>query len=85
MVRMLLSILSTRLIGDDRMALTHGRPSHIVDDLDWSVETLTDEDFPENPDDEDQLEGSAEVEAGRLSFERLISLSQIVNEILRTF
>jgi hypothetical protein len=79
-----LPMLGAVLMGR-RMALMHGRPSHIVDDLDWLVEGLTDEDFPENLDDEDPLEGSAEVEAGRLSFERLISLSQIVNDILRTF
>jgi hypothetical protein len=69
-----------------RMALIHGRPSHINDELDWTVEALTDEDLPENPDDEDQQEGSGKVETetGRLSFERPISLSQIVNESLTT-
>lgn len=67
-----------------RMALIHGRPSHIHDELDWTVEALTDEDFPELPDDEDQQEGSGEVETGRFSFERQISLSQIVNESLTT-
>ena len=62
--------------------MTHGRPSHIVDD-EWTVETLTDVDFPENSADEDELDGSAEVEPGRLSFEWMISLSQILSEILR--
>jgi len=53
-----------------------------VDD-EWTVETLTDVDFPENSADEDELDGSAEVEPGRLSFEWMISLSQILSEILR--
>ncbi|KAL2847624.1 fungal-specific transcription factor domain-containing protein [Aspergillus pseudodeflectus] len=72
-------------IVDKWMALIHGRPSHIVDELDWAVEPLTEDDFPETPDDEDQEEGSGEIEAGRLSFQMLISLSEIVNEILRAF
>ncbi|KAL2802854.1 fungal-specific transcription factor domain-containing protein [Aspergillus granulosus] len=72
-------------IVDKWMALIHGRPSHIVDELDWAVEPLTEEDFPETPEDEDQEEGSGEIEAGRLSFQMLISLSEIVNEILRAF
>ncbi|KAL5343554.1 fungal-specific transcription factor domain-containing protein [Aspergillus crustosus] len=72
-------------IVDKWMALIHGRPSHIVDELDWAVEPLTEDDFPETLADEDQEEGSGEVEAGRLSFQMLISLSEIVNEILRAF
>jgi hypothetical protein len=73
------------LIKCCRMALIHGRPSHIVDELDWAVDPLTQEDFPETSEDEDQEEGSGEIEAGQLSFHMLISLSQIVNEILRAF
>ncbi|KAL2867438.1 transcription factor domain-containing protein [Aspergillus lucknowensis] len=72
-------------IVDKWMALIHGRPSHIVDELDWGVEPLADEDFPETADNEGLDEGSREIEAGRLSFQMLISLSQIVNEILRAF
>ncbi|KAL2829322.1 fungal-specific transcription factor domain-containing protein [Aspergillus pseudoustus] len=72
-------------IVDKWMALIHGRPSHIVDELDWTVEPLSEDDFPETPEDEDQEEGSGEIEAGRLSFQMLISLSEIVNEILRAF
>jgi hypothetical protein len=75
--------LRRRLTTRPRMALIHGRPSHIHDELDWTVESLSDKDFPEHPDDEDQQEGSGEVETGRLSFERQISLSQIVNDSLR--
>jgi hypothetical protein len=66
------------------MALIHGRPSHIHDELDWTVEYLTDKDFPEHSLDEDQQNGSGEVETGRLAFERQISLSRIVNDTLRT-
>ncbi|KAJ0413068.1 hypothetical protein BJY00DRAFT_320157 [Aspergillus carlsbadensis] len=65
-------------IVDKWMALIHGRPSHIVDELDWAVEPLTEDGFPETPDDEDQEEGSGEIEAGRLSFQMLISLSEII-------
>ncbi|KAL4868969.1 fungal-specific transcription factor domain-containing protein [Aspergillus spectabilis] len=72
-------------IVDKWMALIHGRPSHIVDELDWAVDPLTAEDFPETSEDEDQEEGSGEIAAGQLSFHMLISLSQIVNEILRAF
>lgn len=68
-----------------RMALIHGRPSHIVDELDWVVEPLVEEDFPETPADEDQEEGSGEIAAGRLTFQNFASLSQIVDEILRAF
>ncbi|KAL4899352.1 fungal-specific transcription factor domain-containing protein [Aspergillus multicolor] len=72
-------------VVDKWMALIHGRPSHIVEELDWAVEPLTEDDFPETPTGEDQEDGSGEVEAGRLSFQMLISLSEIVNEILRGF
>ena len=66
------------------MSLAHGRPSHILDD-DWTVEQLTNADFPENSADEDDLEGSAEVESGRLSFKWMVSLSQILSDILSAF
>ncbi|BDD63656.1 hypothetical protein MAP00_008525 [Monascus purpureus] len=72
-------------ILDKWMALIHGRPSHIVDELDWVVEPLVEEDFPETPADEDQEEGSGEIAAGRLTFQNFASLSQIVDEILRAF
>ncbi|KAL4862427.1 fungal-specific transcription factor domain-containing protein [Aspergillus spectabilis] len=72
-------------ILDKWMALVHGRPSHIVDELDWTVEPLTEEDFPETAADENEEEGSSEIETGRLAFQMFILLSQIVNEILRAF
>lgn len=66
------------------MSLIHGRPSHIGED-DWPVERLTAEDFPETAADENNLEGSAEVDNGRLAFENVIRLSEITSQITRTF
>ncbi|KAI9893973.1 MAG: Fungal specific transcription factor [Vezdaea aestivalis] len=69
---------------DKWSALIGGRPSHIVH-WNWAVRSLTDEDFPENAADEDEEEGSTEVEKGRLMFREMIDLAQILSEIIDSF
>ncbi|KAH7137074.1 nitrogen regulatory protein OTam [Dactylonectria estremocensis] len=65
-------------------ALVHGRPSHI-NYADWLVQPLTADDFPENAVDENDEDGSAEVEKGRLLFCEMVKLTEILSEILSTF
>ncbi|KAH8680231.1 fungal-specific transcription factor domain-containing protein [Ilyonectria robusta] len=65
-------------------ALVHGRPSHINYE-DWLVQPLTADDFPENAVDENDEDGSAEVEKGRLLFCEMVKLTEILSEILSTF
>ena len=65
-------------------ALTHGRPSHIVRS-NWAVRPVVKEDFPENTADEDDEEGSTEVEKGMILFSQMISLTEILSEVLETF
>jgi len=65
-------------------ALVHGRPSHITP-MDWDVQPLTVDDFPESAADEDDEDGSTEVEKGRILFCYMVELSQILAQILSTF
>jgi len=65
-------------------SLVHGRPSHI-NSVDWDVQTLDEEDFPENAADEDEEDGSTEVEKGRTLFCEMIKLTEILARILSTF
>lgn len=65
-------------------ALIHGRPSHIIEQ-NWVVRPLEAQDFPETSRDDNEEEGSAEVEKGRLVFINLISLTEILSDILDTF
>ena len=64
-------------------SLIHGRPSHISED-DWTVQPLTEKDFPENAADDDEREGSTEVEKGRSIFCHMVSLTQILADVLQT-
>ena len=66
---------------DKWAALVCGRPSHISN-LDWVVKPMTEGDFPENATDEDDREGSTEVEKGRHLFCQMVSLTEILSEIL---
>ncbi|KAL9612067.1 MAG: hypothetical protein Q9167_003327 [Letrouitia subvulpina] len=61
--------------------LIHSRPSHITAS-DWAVQELNESDFPENADDENDEEGSTEVEIGRLLFSSLVALTRILVDIL---
>lgn len=65
-------------------ALMHGRPSHISLD-NWMVKPVTEADFPERAQDEDDAEGSTEVEKGRVLFCEMIRLTEILTIILNQF
>lgn len=62
-------------------AFIHGRPSHINGST-WRIPQLTLDDFPESAADEDDKEGSTEVETGRLLFIHLTRLTQIMANAL---
>ena len=65
-------------------ALIYGRPSHLNSE-DWEVMLLDHSDFPETAQDDDDQEGSSDVESGKLLFIHMVSLTQIVSSILQTF
>jgi hypothetical protein len=65
-------------------SLVHGRPSHITT-ADWAVTSLHEDDFPENAADEDNEDGSTEVEKGRTLFCEMIKLTEILSLVLSTF
>ena len=65
-------------------ALVNGRPSHISSD-DWMPKPVTEADFPERAQDEDDAEGSTEVEKGRILFYEMIKLTEILALILSQF
>lgn len=65
-------------------SLIHGRPSHIFAS-NWAVQPLSPNDFPDVEYDESDVEESAEYERGRLLFTQMISLSQILADVLDTF
>ncbi|KAG8529177.1 uncharacterized protein KY384_005812 [Bacidia gigantensis] len=74
--------LAWALFMQDKWAsLVQGRPSHIII-ADWSVEPLVEQDFPENFADENDEEGSTEVEKGRILFTSMVSLTQILSGVL---
>lgn len=65
-------------------SLTHGRPS-LIHAEDWSVRPVEARDFPETAEDDDEEEGSSDIETGRLTFIHMISLTEILTNILNTF
>jgi hypothetical protein len=65
-------------------SLVHGRPTHI-NPTDWEVQPLDEDDFPENAADEDDEDGSTEVEKGRTLFCEMIKLTDILAHILSSF
>lgn len=62
-------------------AFIHGRPSHITS-LGWQISPLELDDFPESARDEDDTEGSTEVETGRRLFIQLGQLTRIMSEVV---
>jgi len=66
---------------DTWAALIYGRPPHLSLS-NWTVRPVVGSDFPENAADEDEEDGSTEVEKGRALFSKMIELSLIVAEIL---
>lgn len=74
--------LAWALFMQDKWAsLVQGRPSHIFS-RDWAVEPLVEQDFPENFVDENDEEGSTEVEKGRTLYTCMVSLTTILSDIL---
>ena len=74
--------LAWALFMQDKWAsLVQGRPSHIHK-TDWGVQPLVEQDFPENVADENEEDGSTEVEKGRKLFTCMVSLTQILSDIL---
>lgn len=65
-------------------SLVHGRPSHIFAS-NWAVLPLYSHDFPDVEYDESDAEEAAEYEKGRLLFTQMITLSQILADVLDTF
>lgn len=65
-------------------SLVHGRPSHISVS-DFRVLPLQENDFPESAADDDDEDGSTEVEKGRILFCEMINLSDILSKVLSTF
>lgn len=66
---------------DKWSAFIHGRPSHISS-ASWRLPQLTLGDFPESAADQDDKEGSTEVEQGRLLFLHLTRLTEIMSDAL---
>lgn len=66
---------------DKWSSLGSGRPS-LINSANWALLPVDDADFPEKL--EDAQEGSSEVEKGRILFSRMISLSEILAELLDT-
>jgi hypothetical protein len=68
-------------VQDKWGALVHGRPSHIQA-KNWEVLPLQQADFPEAIDDDDDEQGSSEVERGVLIFICMTTLSHILSDII---
>ena len=62
-------------------ALVYGRPPHISPS-NWVVGEVTGCDFPESAADEDDEDGSSEVEKGRTLFSAMIVLSKMLSDVL---
>ncbi|KAI9798288.1 MAG: Fungal specific transcription factor [Piccolia ochrophora] len=65
-------------------SLVYGRPP-LISGSNWAVRDVTNDDFPETATDDDEEEGSSEVEKGRALFTEMISLTEILAEILKRF
>lgn len=66
---------------DSWASLGSGRPS-LVNSANWALLAVNNSDFPEKL--EDDQEGSSEVVKGRILFSHMISLSEILAELLET-
>ncbi|TID21223.1 hypothetical protein CANINC_003503 [Pichia inconspicua] len=81
-------------IQDKWSSLVESRPSHIIDNINWIVKPLSDEDFPERvSNSNDSLDThnnsmdsitNVDIEMGRECFKQSVILSQIVSEIQST-
>lgn len=68
---------------DKWLSLKNARPSHI-NEANWIVLNLVEEDFPEKHGDGDLKEGSSDITNGKKNFMSLIGLSQILSNILNS-
>ncbi|KAK5031581.1 Fungal specific transcription factor [Exophiala sideris] len=66
---------------DTWSALIYGRPPHISE-TNWAVQPVIGSDFPESAADEDEEEGSTEVEKGRTLFSAMIALTKMLAQVL---
>lgn len=66
---------------DKWLSLKNARPSHI-NDVNWIVAPLVEEDFPEKHGDGDLKEGSSDIENGKKIFINNVELSKILSDIL---
>jgi hypothetical protein len=66
---------------DTWASLIYGRPKHISRD-NWTVKPVVGTDFPESAADEDEEDGSAEVEMGRTLFSQMIELTLMLSDVL---
>ncbi|PVH82030.1 hypothetical protein DL98DRAFT_530778 [Cadophora sp. DSE1049] len=66
---------------DKWSSLGSGRPA-LINSSNWALNAVTDADFPERV--EDEQEGSSEVQKGRILFSHMISLSEILADLLET-
>lgn len=66
---------------DKWLSLKNSRPSHI-NEINWVVHSLVDEDFPEKHGDGDLKEGSSDIDNGKKIFMNLINLTTILSDIL---
>ena len=64
-------------------ALIFGRPRHIHRST-WAVRATVGSDFPESAADEDEEDGSTEVDKGRPLFSAMITLSTLLSDVLET-
>ena len=71
-------------LEDKWLSLKLGRPSHINEN-NWAVLPLYEEDFPEKHGDGDLKEGSSDIDSGKKIFFNLIDLSKILSDILNEF
>jgi hypothetical protein len=73
---------------DKWSSLIHGRPSHIFN-ANWAVKPITEEDFNEETDgyepQEETEDEQEENHTGRILFAQMISLTQIMAEVMDTF
>ena len=70
-------------LQDKWSSLGSGRPS-LISSANWALKPVTKSDFPENASHEDDQEGSSEVEKGRILFSHMISLSEVLADLLET-
>jgi hypothetical protein len=68
---------------DKWSSLGSGRPP-LINSSNWALQPVMNSDFPENASHEDDQEGSSEVEKGRILFSQMISLSEILADLLDT-